>query len=144
MHRGDLTVRVDPRTTPIDARSDDPATQALIELFNVMLGKAQGGLEAYNATLSEIAEMIASISDTAGRVAGASEQMSTTTVETGAAIAELGHRRAPTSGARGGGRARRAGPRLRVVADEVRSSRSLVQRGRRRHRRRRRDRARGG
>jgi methyl-accepting chemotaxis protein len=38
MNRGDLTVRVDARTTPIESRSDDPGTQELIELFNSMLG----------------------------------------------------------------------------------------------------------
>ena len=49
MTHGDLTVRVDPKTTPITTRSDDPETQELVELFNSMLGKAQTALEGYNS-----------------------------------------------------------------------------------------------
>jgi methyl-accepting chemotaxis protein len=49
MRDGDLTVAVAPVTTPIEARSDDPAVQALVELFNSMLAKAQTALEGYNA-----------------------------------------------------------------------------------------------
>jgi methyl-accepting chemotaxis protein len=48
MRSGDLTIEVCPVTTPIDARSDDPAIQKLVELFNSMLGKAQLALEGYN------------------------------------------------------------------------------------------------
>jgi methyl-accepting chemotaxis protein len=48
MRAGDLTVRVDPVTTPIEAHSDDPALQALVDLFNSMLTKAQSALEGYN------------------------------------------------------------------------------------------------
>src|SRR5262249_53867180 len=49
MRDGDLTVEVLPVTKPIAARSDEPAVQALVELFNSMLGKAQTALEGYNA-----------------------------------------------------------------------------------------------
>ena len=48
MRSGDLTVTVTPVTTAIDARSDDPALQRLVELFNAMLSKAQAALEGYN------------------------------------------------------------------------------------------------
>jgi methyl-accepting chemotaxis protein len=48
MRAGDLTVRVDPVTSPIEARSDEPTVQALVELFNSMLAKAQTALEGYN------------------------------------------------------------------------------------------------
>jgi methyl-accepting chemotaxis protein len=54
-----------------------------------MLGKAQGGLEAYNATRTSVATMIERISETAGQVAGASQEMSATTQETGAAIENI-------------------------------------------------------
>jgi len=43
----DLTVKVVPETTPIDHSSSDPETAELIELFNSMLAKAQGTIEAY-------------------------------------------------------------------------------------------------
>src|SRR6478736_266189 len=49
MSRGDLTVQVDPATTPISARSEDPETQELIELFNSMLAKTQTALAGYNS-----------------------------------------------------------------------------------------------
>jgi methyl-accepting chemotaxis protein len=48
MREGDLTVRVDPVTSPIDTTSDDPALQRLVDLFNSMLQKAQSALEGYN------------------------------------------------------------------------------------------------
>jgi methyl-accepting chemotaxis protein len=48
MRNGDLTVAVAPKTTPIDATSDDPAVQGLVDLFNSMLAKAQTALEGYN------------------------------------------------------------------------------------------------
>src|SRR4051794_2877758 len=48
MRAGDLTVAVTPVTTPVDAHSDEPAIQALVELFNGMLAKAQTALAGYN------------------------------------------------------------------------------------------------
>ena len=88
MADGDLTVDVQPATTPLITR---PGKQlgALGETFNVMLGKAQGGLEAYNTTRTGVADIITKISETAGQVAGASQEMSATTSETGAAIENI-------------------------------------------------------
>ena len=54
MRSGDLTVRVDPVTTPVDGVSADPAVQAQVELFNSMLTKAQAALEGYNAVREEL------------------------------------------------------------------------------------------
>jgi methyl-accepting chemotaxis protein len=54
MQHGDLTVRVEPVTRPIEEVSADPATQDLIELFNSMLAKAQTALERYNAVREEL------------------------------------------------------------------------------------------
>ena len=48
LRAGDLTVAVTPVTTPIASHSDEPAIQALVDLFNSMLGKAQAALEGYN------------------------------------------------------------------------------------------------
>jgi methyl-accepting chemotaxis protein len=48
MRSGDLTVRVDPVTTPIDAVSGDAALDGLVALFNEMLAKAQTALAGYN------------------------------------------------------------------------------------------------
>jgi methyl-accepting chemotaxis protein len=88
MADGDLTVVVHPATTPLPA-ARGAQLGSLGETFNVMLGKAQGGLEAYNATRTSVATMIERISETAGQVAGASEEMSATTQETGAAIENI-------------------------------------------------------
>ena len=52
MAEGDLTVVVHPATTPLQT-GHGKQLGALGETFNVMLGKAQGGLEAYNATRDE-------------------------------------------------------------------------------------------
>ena len=48
MRRGDLTQRVTPVTTPIDHLTGDAAIDDLVALFNGMLAKAQGAIEAYN------------------------------------------------------------------------------------------------
>src|SRR5690242_20256347 len=48
MRQGDLTAEVAPVTTPIAATSEEPAVQALVDLFNSMLAKAQAALEGYN------------------------------------------------------------------------------------------------
>jgi methyl-accepting chemotaxis protein len=45
---GDLTRSAAPVTKPIDAESDDPAVQELVEVFNRMLGRAQSALENYD------------------------------------------------------------------------------------------------
>jgi methyl-accepting chemotaxis protein len=88
MAQGDLTVAVEPATTPLQAGFGKPLG-TLGDTFNVMLGKAQGGLEAYNATRESVAAMIDGINDTAGQVAGSAEQMSAVTQETGAAIENI-------------------------------------------------------
>jgi methyl-accepting chemotaxis protein len=88
MADGDLTVVVQPATIPLQSGHGKPLG-TLAETFNVMLGKAQGGLEAYNATREGVAATIERISETAGQVAGASEEMSATTQETGTAIENI-------------------------------------------------------
>jgi methyl-accepting chemotaxis protein len=51
---GDLTREAIPVTEPIAARSKDRDTQALIDLFNTMLARAQRTLEAYNAMRAQL------------------------------------------------------------------------------------------
>jgi methyl-accepting chemotaxis protein len=53
-NEGDLTVAVEPVTTPIDTRSEDPAVQELVDLFNAMLAKAQHALAGYNQLREEL------------------------------------------------------------------------------------------
>jgi methyl-accepting chemotaxis protein len=51
---GDLTVTAAPVTSPIDARSDQPVVQELVELFNSMLDKAQAALTDYEAMREQL------------------------------------------------------------------------------------------
>jgi methyl-accepting chemotaxis protein len=53
MKRGDLTVHVQPATEPLEP-CGDPTVDALAEVFNSMLEKAQGGLELYNAVREDL------------------------------------------------------------------------------------------
>jgi methyl-accepting chemotaxis protein len=50
----DLTVAVTPVTAPIDATSDDPTVQELVQLFNGMLDKAQAAITDYNAMREDL------------------------------------------------------------------------------------------
>jgi methyl-accepting chemotaxis protein len=88
MAQGDLTVVVHPATTPLQT-GYGKQLGTLGDTFNVMLGKAQGGLDAYNATRESVAQMIDGISETAGQVAGASQQSSAATQEIAASSDDL-------------------------------------------------------
>ena len=90
MAQGDLTVAVEPVTTPLELVAG-AAMGDLAETFNTMLTKAQGGLQAYNATRSEVAVIITDITTTAEQVASASQQMSATTRENGEVIESIAH-----------------------------------------------------
>ena len=88
MTEGDLTVAVQPVTEPLHAAAGEELG-ALGETFNVMLSRAQGGLGSYNRMREQVADMIGEIGRTAGEVASASEQMSTSAEQTGGAIEEI-------------------------------------------------------
>ena len=83
---GDLTVDVIPVTTPLQARAGESIGE-LGEVFNDMLGKAQGGLEAYNAMRVRLNEkvggMVGDIGALAAKVASSSQQLSASAQETG-------------------------------------------------------------
>ncbi len=95
--RGDLTVGADPVTTPLAAA---PGQQLghLGETFNVMLGRAQSGLGSYNQMRGQLGDMLGEIADTASAVAGASDQMAATAVQTGQAIDEIARASADLAG----------------------------------------------
>ena len=88
MTRGDLTRAAEPVTEPIPA-DGGRWIGSLGETFNTMLGRAQGGLGAYNTMREQLAAMIAEIGSTSTAVAGASEQISSTAAQTGAAVQEI-------------------------------------------------------
>jgi len=89
MTRGDLTVEVRPVTELITSRAASPEVQALVDVFNSMLKKAQGGLGLYEQTRLHLVGMIGEIDDTARSVSAASQQMSSTSEETSRAIQEI-------------------------------------------------------
>ena len=86
--RGDLTVESVPVTKPLEARSGMRIGE-LGEVFNTMLGQAQGGIEFYNEMRSELAAMIRQIGATAGQVSESSQGMSAASQQTGAAIEQI-------------------------------------------------------
>ena len=88
MTNGDLTVDVQPVTQPLTATGGQRIGE-LGDLFNEMLGKAQSGLESYNATRTGVASMIGEIGQAAERVASSTQQMASTTGQTSNAIAEI-------------------------------------------------------
>ncbi|HEX3689871.1 MAG TPA: methyl-accepting chemotaxis protein [Solirubrobacteraceae bacterium] len=89
---GDLTVDVHPVTTPVQAVPGARVGE-LGEVFNSMLLKAQGGIEAYNAMRARlnhrVGGMVNEIGSLAGRVAASSQQMTASSQQTGAAIDEI-------------------------------------------------------
>jgi methyl-accepting chemotaxis protein len=88
MAHGDLTVDVIPVTQPLAAA---PGAQlgALGERFNIMLGQAQAGLTAYNATRNTLGGMLGEIAATSAAVTRASEEMTDTAGQTAQAIEEI-------------------------------------------------------
>ncbi len=86
--RGDLSVDVQPMTRPL-AAAPGRRLGRLAEIFNSMLGRAQGGLEAYNTMRGHVGDLVREISENAARVASSSEQMSASSQQTGAAIQEI-------------------------------------------------------
>ncbi|HEY5431522.1 MAG TPA: methyl-accepting chemotaxis protein [Solirubrobacteraceae bacterium] len=89
---GDLTVDAHPVTSPLVAAGGESIGE-LGDVFNSMLGKAQSGIAAYNAMRvrlnDRVGTMIHEIGSLAGRVAGASEEMSASSQQTGQAIDEI-------------------------------------------------------
>ena len=85
---GDLTKGAEPMTTPVDVIGNDEVAD-LGRTFNEMLGKAQGGLESYNAMRGQLAAMVGELSGSAGTVSSASQQLTATSEETSRAVTEI-------------------------------------------------------
>ena len=85
---GDLTVDAVAVTSPVEAERGAQLGE-LGEVFNTMLGQAQGGLESYTDMRTSLAAMIRQIAATAGQVTEASQTMSASSKETGQAIDEI-------------------------------------------------------
>jgi methyl-accepting chemotaxis protein len=89
---GDLTVDAHPVTTPL-APAPGAELGTMGEIFNEMLGRAQGGLASYNQMRGRLQDrvgmMVEEIGTLAGRVASSSQQLSASAQQTGAAIGEI-------------------------------------------------------
>jgi len=131
---GNLTVDANPITTPLVAAGGDSIGE-LGEVFNSMLSKAQSGIAAYNAMRirlnDRVGTMIHEIGSLAGRVAGASEEMSSSSQQTGQAIDEIAL--ASTSVAEGAERqvvlVRAARTATEEAVDTAASAREVAQQG---------------
>jgi methyl-accepting chemotaxis protein len=119
---GDLTVDANPVTTPLEARPGE-RLGALGEVFNGMLGKAQGGIGSYNAMRvrlrDRVGSMVNEIGALAGRVAPSSQQMSAGSQQVGAAMDEIA--RATTTVAEGAER------QVGLVRDARQATREAVE-----------------
>jgi methyl-accepting chemotaxis protein len=85
---GDLTREAIPITTALTP-APGASLGLLGEVFNTMLGRAQGGLGSYNEMRVHLATMITEIGATARTVNAHSQEMSTTAEQSGKAIQEI-------------------------------------------------------
>jgi len=86
--RGDLTVSVTPVTPPIDEPGRDELGQVAAAV-NVIRESTIGSVQAYNETRAELAGIVGELSDSAGTVSSASQQMATTSEDAGRAVGEI-------------------------------------------------------
>ena len=86
--RGDLTVSVSPVTPPIDEPGRDELGQVAAAV-NVIRESTVASVQAYNATRAELAGIVGELSDSAGTVSSASQQMATTSEDAGRAVSEI-------------------------------------------------------
>jgi methyl-accepting chemotaxis protein len=90
MNEGDLTITVEPNTTPINAAEGENIGH-LAEVFNEMLDNTQSAVTAYNDMRAKISTMLAEISLSSESLSAASTQMAATSEEAGRAIGEIAH-----------------------------------------------------
>jgi methyl-accepting chemotaxis protein len=99
---GDLTVDANPVTKPLQAAPGEHVGE-LGDVFNSMLSKAQGGIQAYNSMRerlqNKVGSMVGEIGELAGKVAASSQQMTASSQQVGAAMDEIA--RATTTVAEG-------------------------------------------
>jgi methyl-accepting chemotaxis protein len=85
---GDLTVEAVAVTSPVAVESTDEIGR-LSTTFNMMLGRAQESINSYEAMRGQLTGVLSEVSNGARTVAGASQQMATTSEETGRAVGEI-------------------------------------------------------
>jgi methyl-accepting chemotaxis protein len=87
---GDLTRSIEPVTEPLVVASRDELGR-LSATFNEMLAKTQRSVASYNDMRDQLGSLVRQVSENAGTVTAASQQMATTSQETGRAVDEVAH-----------------------------------------------------
>jgi len=85
---GDLTVEVTPVTTPLTAEAGRSAGR-LADDFNTMLARTRASIVSYNAMRDKVATMLRDIARESQAVAAASQQMASTSEQSGRAVGEI-------------------------------------------------------
>jgi methyl-accepting chemotaxis protein len=85
---GDLTVDAATTTGPIET-ADGLAAGRLAEIFNMMLAQLQASVGGYNGMRTKVASLVGQIAHETQAVAAASQQMATTSEESGRAVGEI-------------------------------------------------------
>jgi methyl-accepting chemotaxis protein len=85
---GDLTVDAAATTGPI-VTADGAAAGRLAEIFNAMLAQLRSSVDGYNGMRAKVADLVGQISSETQAVAAASQQMATTSEESGRAVGEI-------------------------------------------------------
>jgi methyl-accepting chemotaxis protein len=85
---GDLTHVAHPQTPPIERFSGDELGDAARAVENVR-ANTEASLDSYNSSRHELSALIAQVAGSAGAVSAASEQMASTSDETGRAVEEI-------------------------------------------------------
>ncbi|MDW5597174.1 methyl-accepting chemotaxis protein [Conexibacter stalactiti] len=85
---GDLTVDAAATTGPIETEAGLAAGR-LAEIFNAMLAQLGSSVAGYNGMRAKVADLVGQISSETQAVAAASQQMATTSEESGRAVGEI-------------------------------------------------------
>src|SRR4051812_2695281 len=86
--RGDLTRGAEAVTEPVEVEGRDELGE-LSETFNAMLAKLRYSIDSYDSMRGQLGELIGEVASNASIVSSASEQMASTSDETGRAVNEI-------------------------------------------------------
>jgi methyl-accepting chemotaxis protein len=117
--KGDLTVEAQPGTEPIAGCGKDEVGTASATL-NELIEKTHESLAAYNASRAQLGVLVGKLSGSAQTLSVASQQMASTSDETGRAVGEIAT--AVSDVAHGAERQVRAVEQVRVATEEVASA----------------------
>ncbi len=120
MVRGDLTHSISVDLREMTMHSDEPAVEAIVQVYNGMVQRATAAVASFEEMRHKLAGMIRDIQTTAQTVASASNEMASTSEETGRAVGEIAH--AIEDVAHGAERQVRSVEEAKLLAEEVASA----------------------